>query len=134
MSGDGTQRTANGVEERGWVEAAGDMIDEAGDAPAGGLRGIGPSDPAQHLLRPIGGGGGEAAGLEFGQRDALVVAKVGVAGPEEGPADGLGELAAARLGLAHLVDGRGEDLDDVEPVDGDGGLGEAGGERRQEGR
>ena len=99
----------------------------------GGLRGVGMADPAQHLLGAVGGGGGEAAGLQFGQRDALLVGEVVVAGPEDGPADGLGELSAARLGLAHLVDGGGEDLDDVEPVDGDGGVGEAGGECCQEG-
>jgi hypothetical protein len=75
-----------------------------------------------------------AAGFQLGERDALVVGEAGVAGPEDGPADGLGELSAARFGLAHLVDGGGEELDDVEPVDGDGGLGEAGGKRRQEGR
>jgi hypothetical protein len=75
-----------------------------------------------------------AAGLELGERDALVVAEVAVAGPEDGPADGLGELPAACLSLAHLVDGGGEELDDVEPVDGDGGVGKAGGERGQEGR
>jgi len=85
-------------------------------------------------LAAIGGSGGKAAGLELGERDALVVGEAGVAGLEDGPADGLGELAAARLGLAHLVDGGGEDLDDVEPVDGDGGFWEAGSECRREGR
>jgi len=63
-----------------------------------GLRGIGMADPAQHLLGAIGGSGSEAAGLQLGQGDALVVGEVAVAGPEDGPADGFGELSAAGLG------------------------------------
>ena len=39
------------------VEAEADMVDESGDAPAGGLRGFGMADPAQHLLGAVGGGG-----------------------------------------------------------------------------
>ena len=37
MGGDGAQRAADGIEQRGRVEAGADMIDEAGDAAAGAL-------------------------------------------------------------------------------------------------
>src|SRR5258708_28491993 len=121
MGGNGAERAANGIEQRSGLEAGADVVDEAGDAPAGGLRGFGMADPAQHLLGAVGGSGGKAAGLELGKCDALVIGEAGVAGSPDGPADGLWELSAARLGLAHLADGGGEHLDDVETVDRDGG-------------
>ena len=40
---------------------------EVGDAPPCGAGSGGLSYPAQHLLEPPGGGGGEAAGFQFGK-------------------------------------------------------------------
>ena len=90
VGGDGAEGAANGIEQRGGVKADADMIDEARNPPARSLRGISFADPAQHLLGTVGGGGSEAAGLQLGERDTLVIGEVTVAGPEDGPADGLG--------------------------------------------
>ena len=134
VRGEGAERLSDGIEQRGGIEAETDMVDESGDAPSGGLRCRGVADPAQHFLGAVGRGGGEAAGLELGQGVTLVVGESAIAGLEHGPAGGLGEVALTGLGLAHLVDGGCEQLDDMEPVDGEGGVWEVLGRRRQERR
>ena len=122
VRGEGAERLSDGIEQRGGIEAETDMVDESGDAPSGGLRCRGVADPAQHFLGAVGRGGGEAAGLELGEGVTLVVGESAIAGLEHGPAGGLGEVALTGLGLAHLVDGGCEQLDDMEPVDGEGGV------------
>src|SRR5580765_4384454 len=131
MGREGAQGAADGIEQWARIEAETDVVDEAGAAPARGLRARGLADPAQHLLGAIGGGGGKAAGLQLSERDALLVAEAAISGFEDGPAGRLGELAAMRLVLAHRIDCSGEQLDDMEPVDGDRSVGEALSERRQ---
>src|SRR5258708_26835681 len=104
MGSEGSQRAAHGIEEGLWVEGEADMVDEASDAPTGGLRACCLADPAQHLLGAIGGCGSEATGLELGKSDALVVGEGAVTGLEDGPACRFGELALARFGLTDVVD------------------------------
>jgi hypothetical protein len=86
---------ADGIENGvGGVEAARDVAEEVGEAPARGLGRAGVADPTQHLLGAVGFGGGEAAGLEFFERLALGLGQC-LRAFQRGPTGGLGQLASA---------------------------------------
>lgn len=60
--------------------------------------------------------------FEFGEGVCLGLGEAAVGPLEDGPAQGFGQLAVLGLGAADVIDRLGEHLDDVEPVDGDGGV------------
>lgn len=90
------------------------MIDETGASPECRLRAVGLAGPAPHFLGVTGGGSSIANAIELGEGRVLVFRK------------------AASTGLARLVDGGSEQLDDMEPANGDRGVREVFGQRYQE--
>ncbi len=104
------------------VEALADVPEKVCQPPACGLRCGGVADPAQQFLGAVGFGGGEAAGLQLFQRGSLSGGEF-LRALESGPADALGQGNAACFGAAHSIDGGGEDLHDMKPIDGDRGMG-----------
>ena len=92
--------------------ALSDMIDETGASPECRLRAVGLAGTAPHFFGVT--GGSIANAIELGEGRALVFRKV------------------ASAGLVRLVDGGSEQLDDMEPADGDRGVREVFGQRHQE--
>ena len=119
---EGGQRLADGVEDAVAGEALPGVAQEVGDAPTGGLSGLGVADPAESLLDPPGDGGEEVGRFEFGERLGLRRGETAAGALQDGLAQGLGQFAVLGFGATDVIDGLGEQLHDVEPVDGDGGV------------
>ena len=99
---------------------------ESGDAPLCRPGGACPSDPAEHLLEPPGGGGAKAAGLQLMEGLLLLDGQpAAIGGLEYGQPGGLGQLVLLGFGLAELIHGGGENLNHMEPVHGHLGGGKA---------
>ncbi len=98
------------------------VTQEVGDAPAGGLDAFGFADPAELFLDPPSDGGEQIRRFEFGERVGLCIGEAAIGPLQDGPAQGLGQLAVLGFGAADVIDGLGEHLHDVEPVDGDSGV------------
>ena len=95
----------------------GSMLEKVGDAPLGGLFRFGPPNPAQKFFDTVGLGGSQALLDEF-QQSALSILNASFFSTfEHGPSSVVRELCLPGLKLSDVIDGLGETLDDMEPVD-----------------
>src|SRR4249920_1124586 len=94
-------------------------------APAGSLNGLRLANPAQLFLDAPSDSGEQVGCLKFGQGGGLRFGETSVRAFQDGPAERLGELAVPGFRAADLVERLGEELHDVEPIHGDGGIVEA---------
>ena len=119
---DGVRRLAHGVEDAVLGEACPGVAQEVGDAPRAAWtlsalriqRSISLIRQAMAVRRSEASSSARAVGLGPGE------AAVGAL--QNGPAQGLGQGVVLGFGSADFVDGLGEHLHDVEPVDGDDGV------------
>src|SRR4051812_46180419 len=122
---DGGKRLAHRIEDRTGIEKVQGVAQEIGNSPASGLDRLRLANPAQLLLDAPSDGGEQVGSLEFGEGGDLRFGEPTVCPLQDGPAQRLGQLALPGFDPADLIDRLGEQLHDVEPIHGDGGVLEA---------
>ena len=98
------------------------IVDEISRSPFGRLARFGSSNPSQLLFDTISDACGEGFALKLLQRFGLRLCLGRFATFEHTPARPLGQRTFSRFSPAHLVHGRSEELDHMEPVHGQIGL------------
>jgi len=111
------QRIPYWLQERTIGRVPGSMLEKVVDAPLGDLFRFGPPNPAQKLFDTVSLGGSEALLDELQKSALLILSESFFSTCERGSSSVVRELCLSSLKLSDVIDGLGQALNDMAPVD-----------------